>query len=184
MTKTRNNPLNRSKSPRSSSSSTRRSIKSSGSRKANVPMAKANKIPPGVYRSKIASIKDVTTQAGDDAVEVVYDLTAADGSRLKMREIIPIDSYYYEKFGDALISAGLEEGADLQDAIGIEEDVVLDYPSPGGIGHFKSRRPVFADTTPVVISTPDLDPIVADSDLNTEADEEFDDFLEDDEDED
>ena len=104
-------------------------------------MAKASKIPAGPYRSKIISIKSTTTAAGDDAIEVIYSLTRPDGQLLKMREILPLDSWAFERLCDALIAAGLNEDDDILDAIGIEEDVTLTYPNSGGLGHFSKRVP-------------------------------------------
>lgn len=140
-------PTRRNSTSRSSKGS-RRSIKGSNAKKAAIPMAKANKVPPGAYRSKVLAVEDSVTQAGDPAVTIVYELTSPDGSQFKIREVIPVDSFFFEKFGDAMIAAGLEEGEDLLDAVGIEEEVFLDYPTPGSIGHFKSRRPVTVGVTP------------------------------------
>ena len=134
------------------------SIRGSGTRKAKPPMAKASKVPPGKYRSKILSIKEVTTTAGNVAVEVVYDLTAKDGSRLQMREVIPVDSWAFEKFCDALIAAGLEEDDDLLDAVGIVEDVELVYPEPRGLGHFGSRNPVKEQSAVDAVEAPKVSP--------------------------
>ena len=133
-------------SPRSTSSRSRIAIRGSNS-SAKIPMAKASKIPAGKYRSEIVSVNPVKTAAGDDAVEVIYNLLATDGSCLKMREIIPLDSWAFEKFCDALIAAGLTEDDDLNAAVGITEEVVLAYPDPRGLGHFSERHPVPTDAT-------------------------------------
>lgn len=128
--------------PKGARSTNRIAIRGSGGTKYKPTMAKASKIPPGAYRSTITGITAVTTAAGDEAVEVIYDLVDADGRKLQMREVIPVESRAFERFSDALIAAGLEEDDDLLDAVGIVEDVELVYPDPKGLGHFGQRTPV------------------------------------------
>ena len=169
------NPIGRS---RSTKSSARISVRGTGSQKVKPPMAKANKIPPGQYRSTIISIKAVTTAAGDDAVEVVYDLVTEDGNKYQMREIIPVDSWAFERFSDAMIAAGMEEDDDLTDAVGITEDVELVYPNPKGLGHFGQRTPADKEATVKTIPQPKENRRKAHP---AEEDDEFDDFLEDEE---
>ena len=78
---------------------------------------------------------------GSDAVEIIYELTDSSGNQYKMREIIPYESYFFNKFCDAMIAAGLNEDDNLDAVIGIEEDVVLSYPDTNQLGHFTSRKP-------------------------------------------
>lgn len=111
-------------------------------RGASTPtMAYENTIPGGQYRSTIASITTVKTAAGADAIEVVYTLADHRGNTYSMKERLPVNSFAYERLGDALIAAGLNEGDSLSKAIGVEEDVRLHYPKPGGLGHFSTRSP-------------------------------------------
>lgn len=130
----------------SSSTAARYGIRGSSAKKEKIPMARKKDILPGEYRSKIVKVSITKTRAGDEAVEVIYELTAADGKVFKMREIIPIDSWAFEKFGNAMIAAGLEENEDLEKTIGVTEDVTLTYDEPGGLGHFSKRVPVVATT--------------------------------------
>ena len=179
-----NTPKNRIPSSRKSTTRSHITVRGSGRGKAKVPMAKANKIPPGSYRSRITSIKATKTSAGDEAVETIYDLVAADGKQFQMREVIPVDAWAFELFCDALLTAGLQEGEDLTAAVGITEDVELVYPNPKGLGHFKNRKPVtdadvVAEEKAAVCSEPPE--VVLEEDEDDELDE-FDDFLEDDED--
>lgn len=182
-------PKNRSLSSRKSTTRSRLTVRGSGRGKSKPPMAKANKIPPGSYHSTIASIKAVKTSAGDEAVEVIYDLVAADGKQLQMREVIPIESWAFEKFCDALIEAGLSEDDDLTAAVGVVEDVELVYPQPNGFGHFERRKPVtnadeVAEQKATVRSESPMKTVVEEDDGDDDVDEldEFDDFLEDDDD--
>lgn len=131
-----------SKSRRPSSARSRMTIRGSGATKTKAPMARANKIPAGRYRSTIISIKEVKTVAGDEAVEITYDLVSPDGQHRQMREVIPFDTWPYAQFCTALIYAGLNDGDDLLSAVGIVEDVVIEYPDPNGLGHFSERYPV------------------------------------------
>lgn len=130
-------------STRSSRSSTsHRAIRGTSTSKTTVPMAYESKIPAGRYRSKIVSVTDSTTASGDDAIDVVYQLTSPTGASYQMRERIPFDTYPYILFGNAMIAAGLNPGDDPVKAVGVEENVLLYYPSPGAIGHFSKRKPI------------------------------------------
>ena len=166
-------------STRKSTTRSRLKLRSSGASKPKVPMAKAGKIPAGAYRSKIVSIKAKKTTAGDEAVEVIYDLITTDGQKFLMREVIPVDSWAFELFCDALIAAGMSEDDDLTAAVGIEEAVELHYPDPRGFGRFKRRTPITGSAEEVAAEAA----AVEGEDVD-DADDEFDDFLEDDEDED
>lgn len=149
------------------------SVRSSGSA-AKIPMAKADRIPAGRYHSRILNIKEVKTSAGNEAVEVIYLLTAHDGVEHKMREVIPIDDFFFPRFCDAMVDAGLADGDDLLNAVGVEEKVELVYPNPKGLGHFAARTPVTVGE-----KTPKRDEEVVASD---EADDDFDEDFDFDED--
>lgn len=152
------------------STSTRR-IRGTSSRKAAVPMARQKDIPAGKYRSRIIKVSFKKTAAGEDAVEIIYELTAPDGSVRKMREVIPEDSWAFERFCDALIAAGLEDDGDIKDAVGVTEEVYLDYPNANRLGHFTKRAPVTAKNIPDTPAEDDED----DPDLGLLDDEEADD---------
>lgn len=126
--------------------STRRQLRSAGKKKATVPVAKAKDIPAGKYSTEIKKVKFTKTMAGDEAVEIIYELTAMDGSVKLMREVIPIDSYSFELFSDAMVAAGLPDDADIEDVVGVRETVELVYPEPKSLGHFEKRRPVTTTT--------------------------------------
>ena len=132
----------------SRTSNTTRRIRGTGSRKTAVPMARQKDIPTGQYRSKIVKISPKKTMAGEEAIEIIYELTAPDGSVRKMREVIPCDSWAYERFCDALIAAGLKDDDDITDAVGVTEDVYLTYPDARGLGHFSKRTPVITNSSP------------------------------------
>lgn len=138
-------------STRSSRSSTsHRAIRGTSTSKTTVPMAYESKIPAGRYRSKITSVADSTTASGDDAIDVVYQLTSSTGDSYQMRERISFDTYPYILFGNAMIAAGLNPGDDPVKAVGVTEDVTLYYPSPGAIGHFSKRKPVISKVTAAI----------------------------------
>ena len=48
-----------------------------------------------------------------------------------------------------MIAAGLEDDGDIKDAVGVTEEVYLDYPNVNGLGHFTKRTPVAAKNIPV-----------------------------------
>lgn len=150
-------------------STTTRRIRGTGSRKTAVPMARQKDIPAGQYRSKIAKISPKKTMSGEEAIEIIYELTAPDGNVKKMREVIPCDSWAYERFCDALIAAGLKDDDDITDAVGVTEDVYLTYPDARGLGHFSKRTPVITNGSP---GTPADDDDEADLAFDLLADEE------------
>lgn len=146
-------------SKKSARSSTSHRIRGTSNRKTTVPMARKKDIPAGKYRSRIIKVSFKKTAAGEDAVEIIYELTAPDGSVRKMREVIPEDSWAFERFCDALIAAGLEDDGDIKDAVGVTEDVYLDYPNASGLGHFTNRTPVTAKNIPGTPTDDDDDPV-------------------------
>lgn len=147
---------------RSNKHSTTHRIRGTNGRKAAVPMARQKDVPAGKYRSQIVKISFKKTLAGDDAVEIIYELTAPDGVIRKMREVIPCDSWAYERFCDALLAAGLEEDGDVADAVGVTEDVHLTYLNARGLGHFAKRTPVITDSSPGTLVDDDEDDRVND----------------------
>lgn len=154
-----------------------RSIRGSGSRNKTVPMARQKNIPAGKYRSKIVKVSFKKTRAGEDAVEIIYELTAPDGSVRKMREVIPYDSWAFEIFCDTLIAAGLEDGDDISAAVGVTEDVLLEYPDTHGLGHFTKRTPSTAQSAPSTSMNVDDDEDVPVSNRVDDEEEDDDDFL-------
>lgn len=156
---------------RSRSSAT---LRGTGCRSSTVPLARSSNVPAAKYDSTIISAEPTKTAAGADAAEIVYELRATDGTAYKIREVIPFDLWVFAKFCDAMIEAGLQDGDDLSKTIGVRERIVLDYPTPGGIGRIKERHPI---TTDDGTTSPDVD---YDQKNASDQDDEFDDFLEDD----
>lgn len=154
---------------RSTSATGRRTIRGSKVQKAKISMARVSYIPAGNYRSKVVAINDVTTRAGKTAIEIVYQLTDSMGKGYKIREIVPDDSWYYEQFSNAMVAAGVPDEAEIDEAVGVEEDVELVYDDPCSLGHFATRVPA-------------AQPVAHDSESVEEAEEENFDFLEDDDD--
>ena len=122
--------------------SARRQLRGAVKKKPAVPMARAKDIPAGKYTSEVKKISFKKTRAGDEAVEVIYELIAADGSVMLMREVIPLDSWAFEIFSDAMIAAGVPDDADIEEVVGVKENVELVYSEPKGLGSFDKRRPV------------------------------------------
>lgn len=114
---------------------------------SNYAFAKLGVVPPGDYHSKIVGMEETMTRAGEEAVDVMYMLTDSSGKQYHIRARYPTNGYYFDKFCDALLNAGLPEGSKLSDGIGTEEEVTLDYPDGGRIGSFVDRRPVNSAAT-------------------------------------
>lgn len=154
-------------------------IRGSSTQTAAVPMARRSIIPAGRYTSVVANIVPTRTNAGANAIEVTYDLTDARGKLTKMREIIPEESFPYTRFSDAMISAGLPNGGNIFDAVGVEERITVEYPNPHGLGRITKRTPLKSTSTKAAAN----DDAESTETARYAADEEFDDFLLDDEDE-
>lgn len=153
----------------------------------NYSFAKPAVVPPAEYRSEIAGMEDSKTKAGEDAIDVLYDLVDDAGKKYHVRMRYPLDGYYYEELCEALLDAGLTEDSKLSDAVGLEEQVVLDYENGERIGSFVSRSPVSRKASNGKGSHSEAaeeeeTEVVDDEDQDEEDlddDSEFDDFLED-----
>lgn len=159
--------------------------------KLKAPMMTANVIPAGTYRSTVVSVEDAVSEEGKAMADVTYRFMGVDGKTVDARVRYPIVGYHIGKLMDALISAGLPEGASLTDAVGIEEEVTVVYPHEGALGKIKSRCPL-AQAVKAGAKKPankKLSHRVLDDDADEqldgeepeELDDEFDDFLEEDE---
>ena len=104
--------------------------------------AKLGVVPADEYNSKIVGMEDSLTKAGEEAIDILYELTSASGKKHHVRMRYPIDGFYFEELCDALLDAGLPEDSKLSEAVGLEERVVLGYPNGERIGSFTSRSPV------------------------------------------
>ena len=103
--------------------------------------AKPGVVLPGTYISKIVGVEESKTKAGEEAVDVLYELTSDSGKKHHVRMRYPLDGFYFEELCEALLDAGLTEDSKLSDAVGLEEQVVLGYPNGERIGSFISRYP-------------------------------------------
>lgn len=153
-------------------SRSRYTIRGSSTQTAAVPMARKHDVPAGTYNSEIVSVKPTKTSAGADAIEVIYRLTNVRGQTLLMREVIPINSYPYRRFCDALIAAGVKEGTDILDVGGVQERIELSYPDPHGLGRIEKRTPLNSSSSSADASDDAKAARYTD-------DDEFDDFLDD-----
>lgn len=144
---------------------------------AVAPMLSQKIAPAGVYTSKIAAVAMSRTDGGEDAVDVTYELTDANGKVAQGRIRYPVDGYHLEKLLDALAEAGVPEGSSISEAVGTTEQIEIVYPQKGSLAKIKNRRPLAS------IVAPTQRP-VAKSKAHVEDDDEFDDFLESDDEDD
>ena len=101
-----------------------------------------------------------------------------------------MDCTVFAELCEALLDAGLTEDSKLSDAVGLEEQVVLEYPNGEHIGSFTSRSPVSRKVSNGQGSRYEADAeeerdVVDDEDQNEDDfndDSEFDDFLEEEDD--
>lgn len=154
--------------------------------KKNVPFLSESVVPAGRYVSEIVAVYEAVTDKGKAAVDVHYSFTDAHGNVVEAKERFAIDGFYFEQLCEALLDAGLSDGAKISQAVGITESVDVTYPRPGAIGRIKTRTPyaksVSNKSRMAASAAVDYDDSTEDV---VEDDDEFDDFADglDDEDE-
>lgn len=141
-------------------------------------------VPAGRYHSKITAVTEAKSDDGKLMVDVTYRFTDPRGKAVDARIRYPATGYHIEKLYDALIDAGLPENTPLIEAVDIEEQVEIVYPYDGALGKIKARGPV---ATPAPVSKSKAKPkqraaLVEEDDESddSETDDEYDYFLEDD----
>lgn len=152
--------------------------------KAAVPMLSDRVIPAGTYESRIAAVAMAKTSRGENAVEVIYELTADDGKVVQGRLLYTLDGYYLDSFNDAMLAAGLPKGSPITDAVNVREQIEIAYPHKGSLAKIVSRRPLEVPAEPA--QKPKAQPKAKPKSPAVEVDEddEFDDFMDDENDDD
>lgn len=140
--------------------------------------ARAGIVTAGQYNSTIAGVENVKTKGGKDAVDVLYDLVDQKGKRFHVRMRYPVESYYFNELCDALLEAGLKEGVDIKKAVGINEEILLDYLNGETIGSITARAPIGQKATKEMVAEVEAD---EGEEVEEVDDDDFDDFLPDDE---
>jgi hypothetical protein len=123
-------------------------VRRSQQHKKSVPVLTADKVPAGTYRATVLAVNDAQNDEGNPMVDVVYRFTSPGGKSAEAKIRYPIVGYYIDRLVDALIDAGLSEGASLVDAVGLEEEVTIVYPYDGALGKIKTRRPANQAVSP------------------------------------
>lgn len=127
-------------------------------------LPRAKVVPPGVYSSIVQKVSSSTTRAGDDAVDFCYDLTDTNGKVYHVLQRYPFESTACDDLSNRLIDAGLPEGSDFADAVGLKETVAVVYRDGSTIGS--------------IVATSEAPEVSSDE----EPEDDFDTFLEDEED--
>lgn len=152
---------------------------------AKVPFVKQSVIPAGTYTARITVVKEAQTTAGEDAIDIVYDLTNNKGKVVTVKERFPIDGYLLGKLIDHWYDNQLlPDDATYSDIVGIEETVDISFVNPSSLGSLQNRRPVNHANKAASPNKTSLPPVKnvdeGESEEDMEEDwDEFDDFLED-----
>lgn len=111
--------------------------------KRQIPYLREESVPAGSYVATIVSVTETkTATTGNDAIEIVYELCDPNGRIVQVKEKLVINSYYYRELIDHLFDIDLlQDGADLDDMVGIREEVTVEYSDESGFGRFTSRQP-------------------------------------------
>lgn len=96
-------------------------------------------VPAGRYWSRVDKISESMTMTGKPAIDVDYTFQDENGNLFNVRQRYPDGSYAQARFFDAMVDAGVPDGADIVDAVGITEEIDFDYV--GDFGTIVSRRP-------------------------------------------
>lgn len=128
-------------------------VRRSQQTKKKVPMLTADVVPAGAYHSRIIAVDDARSDEGKLMADVTYRLTNADGKSADARIRYPVPGFHLDRLIDALIDAGLPEGASLTDAVDLEEEVSITFAHDGALGKIKSRRPA-NQAAPTVVKKP------------------------------
>ena len=154
------------------------------SKAAKVPFVKQSVVPAGTYTARITVVKEAQTTAGEDAIDIIYNFTNANGKVVAAKERFPIDGYVLTKltthwFNNSL----LPDDATYSDIVSIEETVDISYVNPSSLGNLHNRRPckhaASKSAPPTKSSAPpvnDDDEGDLEEDLEEDPDGEFDDF--------
>lgn len=132
-------------------------------------------VPATRYYSTIANMK-VRERAKDGKVvlDVFYDLEDVYGQKFNIIQTYSADSQAFKRLVMALSAAGVPNGATVDAGIGTEEIIEVDYITPNSdMGSIVNRRPYTA---------PSADDEDEAENETEDSDDEFDDFLETEED--
>ena len=115
-------------------------------------------VPPDQYYSEIVHIENTTTRSDKEAIAVYYKITKFSdvfkkannllkkGEKLKIyyiKQIYPIDSEAYLDFIESMYEAlelPYDVQIDMDQCVGVTEDISLGYTSRSGIGGINARR--------------------------------------------
>lgn len=106
------------------------------------PLLTSEILPAGKYYSEIIAIDDATCASGKPAADVTYRFTGKDGVSVTAKIRYPHKGYHIEQLFEAMLDAGLPDGAHLTEAVGVQEEVEVIYAYEGALGKIKTRRPV------------------------------------------
>lgn len=125
-------------------------------------------VPATYYRSVIADMQ-VRDKEGKEILDVCYDIEDQYGREYHILQSYPMDSRPFKQLAAALLAAGVPRGETANAGIGVCEIINLDYVSKNSdFGSIVERKPYVCTSTA--------------EDEDTDEDEEFSDFLPDDED--
>ena len=153
---------------------------------AKIPFVRQSIVPAGTYTAKVITVKEAKTTAGEDAIDIIYNLTNANGKVVAAKERFPIDGYVLTKLSTHWFNNNLlPDDATYADIVSIEETVDISYVNPKALGCLRNRRPVnqASKATPKKTSAPsveDVDEVAPVEDVEEDFDDDYEDFLADD----
>ena len=134
------------------------------------------------YVSTIVDVKRTKTKAGEEAIDVYYDMVSRLNKTFHVLMRYPLNSTHFAEFIEALWSAGLSEEDDVIAAVGVKEKIVLEYVDGATIGSITARAPFGNQAVKAkVIEDDDADESEAEDeydelDLSDESEDEGEDF--------
>lgn len=98
-----------------------------------------NIVPEGHYWIRVDDISESITTTGKSAIDVYYTFQDENEKLYKVKMRYADGSIAQDEFFDAMVEAGVNDGADIADTIGITEEIDLEYV--GNFGVIKNRIP-------------------------------------------
>ena len=108
----------------------------------SVPFITEDRIPEGLYNTKVVGVYEATNSKGKEAIDIVYDFVDAAGTRRQAKERLNLESFTLENLVEHWVDVGqLDEESTYSDIAGLCESVKVIYKRPGGLGTLQERKP-------------------------------------------
>lgn len=106
-------PIYESNERKSEGKKRRRIVGSSKSTGSGYTFARKGDVPAGLYKATLDYVVESKTSKGDEAIDVCYTLENGEKSHKILQRVA--DGYYFERFSEQLMDAGVKKGTYLDE---------------------------------------------------------------------